>query len=165
MSSVVCDIRNGLGVGIGGDVEKVSTSIDAFFHYLAYDVKVDITSKVAVQEVFSIFHTHLRGDVMNILVPVVYRLRGRLRRGDVAFFASEQFLMSVGKAVDERCREVVSAKRMHPKIASEIGPKLEPVLRCIRGKAEDYRNGKDHGEFERIFSLLTSILTAIGDLD
>lgn len=138
-------------------VSQVSEEVDILLKRLSEDVSLPSRLKTATDDVYHLYHTSLRTDILNILLPILHRLRKRISTGDVNYFASKGFITGVTSAVEQRCREVVAEGKMRASAMDSIGPNMMPILEAIQCKAQDYING-DGEMFEFIMERMTEIL-------
>jgi len=136
----------------------VSEIVEEILSHLKNEPSLAAKQRVALENVHNLYHTTVRTDILNILLPVISRLRDRITRGDVHFFASDAFLTKVTAAVDARCADVVKAGKMTEEMKTEVGPALQPILQGIQKMALNYLGG-DIAPFEFLVEKLNETLT------
>lgn len=144
----------------GSDVQlmaRISETVDDLLKHLSEDSSLPQKLRVTASDVYNLYHTSVRSDILNILLPVLHRLRVRITNGDVTYFASVAFIEGVSKAVDQRCREVVAEGKMREQAVGEVGPKIQPILVAIQSIAQNYANG-DVASFEFILGKMVGII-------
>jgi len=114
----------------------------------------------AITDIISMFHTAMQIDILNILLPIVRRLRERIKGGDVKFFASDEFVTKVTAAVKLRCEEVHIKGGMPDKALKQVEPKMKPILLSIQYEAQMYQRG-DQAPFESFMELANNLLTLL----
>lgn len=138
-------------------VQSIIDTIDEILKILRDDTSLPIGQRNAVEDIYGLYHTSVRTDILNVLLPTLHRLRKRITDGDVQYFASEQFLEGVTGAVKKRCEEVVSQGRMTEQAMSKVVPALRPILEAIRCTATNYISNTSP-TFEIMITKMTKVL-------
>jgi hypothetical protein len=114
-------------------------------------------------DIINMFHTAMQVDILNILIPIVRRMGLRIKKGDVKFFSSKEFIEKITEAVRTRCDEVIKQGKMPEKVRKEVEPRMKPILLAIQNEAQMYLSN-DQAPFEEFLELATSLLDFLDQL-
>jgi len=128
--------------------------------YIRDEATVPRAFKSTSDSIITFLHTALRQHIRSVLIPVLYRLRTRIRTGDPGYFASDAFIKSVGAAVKERCAELVDSGEFQEGTSEKISPILGQILDCVNIVARAHQQG-DVAGFEFLIERLRNILDDI----
>lgn len=147
----------------GKDLARFNETIDAIDELLVRlrdDASIPPFDRVTLGDIQSLFHTGMRSMILRILIPVLKRLRNRITSFDVKYFAGSEFTGAVSKAIEERCREIVSLGEMDGKVMGTVRTNVMPILSSIHIAATEHLAG-DCELFEYVHERLVTVLDGI----
>lgn len=123
---------------------------------------ISAQDRVVITDVYNLYHTPAKTTILYVLLPIIKRLRTRVKTGDVNFFASPQFIASVSVAVEERCALAATEGKIAPQMADRVGPTITPILTAIQLAAKRYLH-EDKELFEFIHDRLEAIIDKLDE--
>jgi hypothetical protein len=141
-------------------IRSLSETVDVLLKCLCDNPGISPRLRSASRDIYGLYHTGIRTDILNVLLPIIHRLRKRIHDGDANYFSSKAFIDGVSKAVEQRCKEVVANGKMSEAAMSKVGPGLQPLLEAIQATAQNYING-DGATFEFMLERMTEALVLL----
>jgi len=142
---------------------RTSTHVEEILIYVSNCDRISPQLLVTVKDALLAFHTPLRIDILNVLIPIIYRLRNRIRAAEPAYFASAEFSAGVAGAIKTRCKELIDDRKLPAMAAGKVEPLVGQIIEAIRIIADGYKAGHVH-DFEYIIERMSVILDIIDAL-
>jgi hypothetical protein len=95
----------------------------------------------AIDGIIAAYGSPMRTIILAILLPVLCRLRNRVVKGDVAYFAGEAFIPAVHSAVEKSCRDAIDKGLMPDGQYALTMQYVMTMLGTIRTLAQQYQMG------------------------
>lgn len=105
---------------------------------LSNERSISAKQRVAICDIYNLYRTPIKSDILNVLIPIIHRLRQRIRNGDATYFASDKFVVGVTDAVILRCDEIIEMGRMTETMKHRVINAIGPLIDTIKTLASNY---------------------------
>lgn len=152
---------------------KASDAIASIIAELSEDKSVDNGAMGALRIVNDMMQSNLRSAIDEILLPIIFMLRTRIRKRDVKYFSNPAMISGIKKAVEELCGKQwdieaarVGAGKMRvsrDRRITNVNDYVLPIVDAIHIKARQYESSKNY-DFETTLSQLNIAVQHLSEL-